>query len=351
MERIRVKTSNKYDVLVECGILELAGERIKDKIKPCKAAIITDDRVDRLYGETLQTSLETSGFCVVKFAFQNGEKSKNIKTIGKILEFLAKNELTRSDIILALGGGVVGDMAGFAAASYLRGVRFVGVPTTLLAMVDSSVGGKTGFNLDEGKNLVGAFYQPSVVLCDPVTLKTLPKEILSEGRAEAIKTGVIGSEALFNRFIKEPDFDEYEAIIKDCVKIKAGLVKRDERDNGARQLLNFGHTVGHTIEKASGFNISHGSAVAIGMLAEARAARSRSLCDDITVERIKDALVANGLPVLCEYGEEELIKTALLDKKRKGDGITVVIPKKIGKCELLKIGVNELEDYFKAALC
>ena len=123
------------------------------------------------------------------------------------------------------------------------------------------------------------------------------------------------------------------------------------RDNGARQLLNFGHTVGHTIEKASGFNISHGSAVAIGMLAEARAARSRSLCDDITVERIKDALVANGLPVLCEYGEEELIKTALLDKKRKGDGITVVIPKKIGKCELLKIGVNELEDYFKAALC
>ncbi len=349
MKRLTVNASRSYDVIIGNGLISELGHSAEKVFSPCKAAIITDDKVAALYGEAAREALRKSGFSVSLFTYKNGENSKTVSTVLDMVNYLAENGLTRSDIVVALGGGVTGDMAGFAASIYLRGIAFINIPTTLLAMVDSAVGGKTGCNLDFGKNLVGAFWQPSLVLCDTDTLHTLEKVHIAEGVAEAIKTGVIADEKLFSILEEGFSTDKSEEIIARCVGVKTRIVEGDERDNAERQLLNFGHTVGHAIEKVSGYRVSHGNAVAAGMVYETAAGVAMGVSNDDTLSRIKAALTANGLPIALDFESEDLIEAAFYDKKRKGDKLTVALPKKIGECALYEIKTEEIEGYFKNA--
>lgn len=350
MATVTVQASKTYDVEISPNILSKTGEILKDKFGIKTIAVITDSVVDEIYSPLLVTSLEDAGHKVYKYVFKVGEISKSAETYVDILNFLAKKKLTRSDIVLALGGGIPGDIAGFVAATYLRGVKFVQVPTTLLACVDSSVGGKTAINLSEGKNLAGAFYQPDLVLCDYTTLNTLPDNIFADGVAEVIKYGVIADTELFDLIEKNHLKENIESVITRCISIKRDIVNADEHDNGIRQLLNFGHTFGHAIEKASNFEISHGSAVAMGMIIASRAAFKLNLSENNCTERIVNTLKKYNLPYECPYSSETLINSALSDKKRQGEKINIVVPKTIGNCFLQTINVSELKKYIEAGL-
>jgi 3-dehydroquinate synthase len=274
------------------------------------------------------------------FVFPHGEQSKSIETLASLLDFLAEHKVARSDTIAALGGGVVGDLTGFAASCYMRGIKFVQIPTTLLAMVDSSVGGKTGINLPTGKNLAGAFYQPEAVICDIDTLDTLPPDCFLDGCAEVIKYGILADRELFYTPIRE----NQEDVIARCVEIKRDIVNEDEFEAGRRKLLNFGHTIGHAIEKLSGYTMAHGHAVAAGM---AIIARASGCCDAL---EITNMLERYGLPTSTAYGAEELAQACLSDKKRAGDYITMVFPERIGLCVLKNIPVGELESLIQRGL-
>ena len=343
MRTIPVKTNPPYTVTIGPGLLRDCGARLRERIPPCHMAVVTDSIVGPLYLETVTESLSAAGYAVSTFEFPAGEESKNVSTLSDILEFLARERLTRSDCLIALGGGVVGDMAGFAAAVYLRGIRYVQMPTTMLSAVDSSVGGKTAIDLKAGKNLAGAFLQPAAVLCDTDCLKTLPRPVFADGTAEAIKTAVLSDPGLFSGLEdgRMPLLDP-EALIAGCVAYKAGVVERDEREQGERKLLNLGHTVGHAIEKCSGYAIPHGHAVAAGLAVMARAAERLRWTNGPIAERVGRCLEAQGLPVSTEFSPEALAEAALADKKRAGASITIVVPKEIGTCELLKIPVSEL---------
>ena len=342
MKKITVKASKTYDIHIGMNILDTVGALIHQVIGGNVAAIITDDIVSAIYGNTVTTSLSENGYKVVSHVIPNGESSKNPENLIKILDFLAKEKLSRTDVLVALGGGVVGDLAGFAAASYMRGIPFVQIPTTLLAAIDSSVGGKTAINLSAGKNLAGAFYQPDVVICDISTLSTLSDEVFADGCAEVIKYGVIADKELFE-LIKKPIQDNLIEVIARCVEIKRDIVIEDERENGIRKLLNFGHTVGHGVEALSGYCISHGHAVAAGMAIEAKAAAKMNLCDNQCVDEILKMLRLYNLPESTDYSLEELADACLSDKKRDGDSITMIFPIEIGKCILKEIPVNELQ--------
>ena len=340
-----------YDVLIERGLLSDVGEVLERALgRTCKAAILTDDTVDELYGQQVHHALERAGFTVCRYAIPHGEENKNLTVWAGMLDFLASNQLTRTDVIVALGGGVVGDMAGFAAASYLRGISFMQIPTTLLAMVDSSVGGKTAINLSAGKNLAGAFYQPCTVLCDPDTLWTLKPHQLADGVAETIKYGVLGDRVFFDKLKDGHWHADIVEAIEISVRAKAALVKEDERDTGSRQLLNLGHTLGHAIEKCSAFSISHGHAVAIGMVYAMRMAVKLGLCDAEELPRLIAALQANQLPVEAPYPAQELCSVALSDKKRAGSSITCVLPHAIGDCRLHKMPVDDLPGLIESAI-
>lgn len=349
MKKIHINASKEYDVMISRGILDTCGELIGNVIPKCRAAVISDDKVFAFYGAAVKKSLEKSGFEAIAYTFENGEKSKNIETYTKILEFLAENRFTRTDIVIALGGGVTGDMAGFAAATYLRGIKLVQIPTTFLAAVDSSVGGKTGVNLPAGKNLVGAFHQPSLVICDTDTFGTLEEERFSDGVAEAIKCGMIRNKELFEKM--SGDFKtDIEEVIAECISIKRDVVVNDELDTGERQLLNFGHTIGHAIEKCSDFKLTHGHAVAIGMVVISKAAERLGLCDDGISAAIEKTLKSCGLPASCNFSAEELYSVALSDKKRAGNSVTLVVPEKIGHCVLRKVTTEELLKYIEKGL-
>lgn len=350
MRKVIVRASTEYAILIGRGLLAQAGEEIAKRIRPCKAAVITDTTVEKLYAEQVEKSLAEAGFSICRFAFPAGEGSKHIGTLSEILEFLAEEEVTRQDIIVALGGGVTGDMAGFAAAVYQRGIRFVQVPTTFLAAVDSSVGGKTAIDLKAGKNMAGAFYQPHLVLCDVDTLDTLPEETFADGIAETLKYGVIGDADLFEKTASGNFRNNLEEIIETCVKMKRDIVMEDEFDTGLRQLLNLGHTLGHAIEKKSGFTLTHGHAVAIGMHLIAKAAEEKGLAEAGLAEKIKVALENNNLPVSTIYTAEEITEGVLKDKKRRGGEISFVFPTKIGHCEIVKIPVDEVIELVRKAL-
>ena len=332
-------------MLIGGGLLEKAGMHIAAQLAPCRAVVVTDSNVAPLYAGTVEESLTAAGFTVTRHVFPAGEASKNIETLTGILTALADAGLTRTDLVVALGGGVTGDMAGLAASLYLRGGRYVQLPTTLLAAVDSSVGGKTAIDFAGRKNIVGAFYQPSLVLCDTDTFGTLTPEIVRDGLAESIKYGVICDEALFERFASE-ETPDMEAIVARCVAIKGDIVAQDEHDTGLRQLLNFGHTPGHAIEACSRYGVSHGHAVATGMRIMACAATVAGICGDDTAPRLARVLQKYGLPVETPYAAAELAAAALADKKRKGDGITLVVPKRMGACVLHTEPVTELEQFF-----
>lgn len=350
MKTISVNASGKYDVYVGQDLLASAGSLLSPIIHPCKAAIISDDTVFPLYGQVVKESLECAGYEVVYFVFPAGESSKNGNTYLEILQFLAENGLTRSDVLIALGGGVVGDITGFAAATFLRGIAYVQIPTTLLAMVDSSIGGKTAIDLPVGKNLVGAFYQPRLVLCDLDTLHTLPKKIFSDGCAEVIKYGVLFDATLFDHLMQHGLNFAKESVISRCIELKRDVVTEDEFDRGTRQLLNLGHTIGHGIEAESNFVVSHGSAVAIGMAIVAKASSQLGLCDDCVYTKICQVLEKFNLPTTTSFSADVLYPRVLSDKKRSGDTINLIIPTQIGHCIIQKTLKTDIKSFIEAGL-
>ena len=348
MRSIHIKASREYDVLVERGLLDRAGELLREVSAPGMAAIVSDDTVYALYGERTVKALEKAGYRVHSFTFPAGEGSKNLSTYADVLHFLGEHRFSRSDVVVALGGGVIGDLAGFAAATWLRGIRLVQVPTTLLAMVDSSVGGKTAIDLPAGKNLAGTFYQPWLVLCDPDCLTTLPEDIFRDGCAEVIKYAVLGNAPFFDDLRAGSAHAQLEHIIKTCVTMKRDIVAQDEFDRGQRQLLNLGHTFGHGIEACSGFAVSHGSAVAIGMAMMVRAAAAFGLCTEKTRDTVVDILRQYDLPVDCAFRAEGMFPTILHDKKAAGDTINLIVPTAVGQCRIVKTPASEIMDWLRA---
>jgi len=354
MKRIHVKASSEYDVLIGQGLLGQAGRLAAEALgqagglqEGCRAAVISDSNVMPLYGDALCGALREEGLDVFAYEFHAGEQHKDIGTLSDILGFLASNSFGRGDLVFALGGGVCGDMAGFAAAVYMRGIRYVQVPTTLLAAVDSSVGGKTAVDLPQGKNLAGAFHQPSLVICDTDCLKTLPAEVYADGMAEVIKTAVIGSPELFGRLCGEAGADA-EDIIASCVEIKRSVVETDEFEGGRRMLLNLGHSFGHAAEKCSGYTLSHGRAVAMGTVLISRAACAKGLLGTEELARIEACVKANGLPVECPYSASQLLEAMRSDKKFRGGRICLAVPRAIGRCELMWTEESELPGWLGA---
>lgn len=342
MTKICVNTATPYTVTIGSGILHSIGQQVQELTKAEAVCIVSDDQVWPLYGETVRSGLVDLNVCV--FQFPAGENSKNSETYLQLLNFLAENGLTRSDCIVALGGGVVGDLAGFAAATYLRGIPYIQVPTTLLAMVDSSVGGKTGIDLPAGKNLCGAFYQPAAVICDTDTLSSLPEDIFRDGCAEIIKYAVLFDPELFAVLEKQgPNFDR-EAVIARCVAHKRDVVAGDEFDRGQRMLLNLGHTIGHAIEKCSNYTISHGKAVAVGMAMVFRTGK----CKD--AERISSLLANFGLPTSTGFTADALYARTLSDKKRSGTTVNMIIPRAIGDCAIVPTPVAQLKTFIEEGL-
>lgn len=343
MKNIRVGTSRPYDVHIERGSLKKSGELISAVINSKKAVIVTDDTVDKLYSRTLAESLEKSGILADIFVFPHGEQSKNIHTLGDIFDFLCEKCITRSDFLIALGGGVVGDITGFAAASFLRGIEFVQIPTTLLAQVDSSVGGKTAVDIPGGKNLVGAFKQPALVICDSDTLKTLPEEELACGMAEVIKYGMIRDKNLFELCESRNISNIHEImdeIVYTCIDIKRQVVENDEFDKGERMILNFGHTLGHAVEGWHNYtNYTHGMGVAAGMCMI-----TRRFCNaDITM-RLKNCVEAYKLPVSTEAPMNELLPFCAMDKKCESSSISYIVCPEIGNAEIKK---TTTADFFR----
>lgn len=344
---VKIQVGKGYEVAVGSGLLDICGKLIADTAGICRAAVITDSNVEGLYLKRVLNSLEKANIDAVSFAFLAGEKSKNINTLSNILEFMAENKLTRGDIVVALGGGVVGDISGFAAAVYLRGIRYIQLPTTLLAAVDSSVGGKTAIDLSVGKNLAGAFKQPELVVCDTDTFETLPATEFSNGMAEAIKYGVLFDSALFELFNEDMSQMLIDDIVCRCVYHKGAIVEIDELEKNERKLLNLGHTIGHAIEKCSHYSVTHGHGVAAGMAMMARAGEALGVTETGTAERIEAVLEKYDLPTDTEYDDESLVSAALSDKKRQGESITLILPEKIGKCILCNEPVTSLSRYIE----
>ena len=350
MTTVTVRASRPYEVTIGRGLLDTVGRQAAGQWKGRSAAVVSDSTVAPLYLNRVKDSLERAGFRVHSFVFPAGEDQKNGGTYLKLLEFLAARRLTRADGLIALGGGVGGDLAGFAAATFLRGIGFLQLPTTLLAAVDSSVGGKTAIDLTNGKNLAGAFYQPQAVLCDLDTLDTLPAEVFADGCAEVIKYGMIGDPALLAR-LETVDFRaDPEELVARCVAQKRDLVEQDEFDTGARQLLNLGHTLGHGVEACSGYTVSHGRAVAIGMTLVTRAAVAFGRCPAEVLPRLRRLLERYGLPDATAYSAQALYEKTLSDKKRSGDTISLVVPIAWGASQLVRIPVSELPAWIERGL-
>lgn len=335
MEMIVGLKEKSYPIFIEKGLLKKVNEKISCFYKGKKIAIITDDHINYYYGTQVKEAL-TSSYEVTIIEIPHGEKSKNFHQLPLIYKELLAFNLTRSDLIIALGGGVIGDLAGFVAATYLRGIAFVQIPTSLLAQVDSSVGGKVAVDLEEGKNLVGAFYHPKMVLIDPEVLKTLEPCFIDDGMGEVIKYGCIKDKALFDRLNQYQDFNDLyqdiEEIIYTCVDIKREVVENDEKDFGDRLVLNFGHTIGHAIEQHFHYEkYSHGKAVAIGMYQMTRLSEQQSLTVPGTADQIKDVLEKYHLPVSCDVKMTDLLQAMMLDKKNIHNHLSIICLKHIGK--------------------
>lgn len=344
MRTITVHASKQYDIKIGSDLLHTIGAEAASFSSAKKVCIVSDSNVWPLYGAKVALSIRQSGLDALCYVFQAGEKSKTAAEYLKLINFLADNHIARTDLLIALGGGVVGDLTGFAAATLLRGIRFIQIPTTLLAAVDSSVGGKTGIDLPAGKNLCGAFYQPSLVLCDTDTLSTLSTDVFSDGCAEVIKYGILYDATLFRYLeVSGPEFDR-EYVIARCIELKRDAVMLDEFDTGARMLLNLGHTVGHGIEGCSNYTISHGKAVAMGIATVARAVKC------IDSGKITACLRQFGLCVHMPYGAEDILPYMLSDKKRNGDTLRLIVPNRIGDCRILELQADEILTFIKEGL-
>lgn len=343
MARVEITLPHhRYDVVIEPGSLERVGKTVSELAPHARCALLADRSVFALHGEALQRSLQSAGYSPVLGFIEPGEENKTLTTVSGLYDVLLDHRLERGSPLVALGGGVSGDMVGFVAATYLRGVPFVQCPTTLLAMVDSSVGGKTGVNVAQGKNLIGAFHQPIAVVIDPLVLRSLPVRELRCGLAECVKHGVIRDESLFE-FIRENlsliqalDPETIVELVRRNVEIKARVVMEDEREAGVRAHLNFGHTFAHAIEATSGYGrILHGEAVGLGMLAAVRTAVEMGLCEAELLTRLKALLRAAGMLVEADLvSDDELLAAMKLDKKVAGNRIRFIVPDRMGSVEI-----------------
>ncbi|MCL2634305.1 MAG: 3-dehydroquinate synthase [Oscillospiraceae bacterium] len=345
MRVINVSDSNAdilsaYDILIGSDLLKDSGSLIRANTNAKTAVIVTDDIVHELYCDVVRASLENDGFAVHVFVFPNGEPSKSHDTLMNLYAFLANAQVTRSDILIALGGGVVGDLTGYAAATYLRGLDFVQIPTTLLAQTDSSVGGKTGVNISTGKNLVGAFHKPILVICDINTLDTLPKEVYSDGMAEIIKHGMIYDKELFKQCTIHNAQFTIDEILRQSIQVKVNVVERDYKEKGERMKLNFGHTLGHAIEKHYNYTgITHGSAVSIGM------AVFTKLSNPDIYDSLCDCLKKYNLPIETDISMDVLYNYCMNDKKRSGGDINIILCDKIGSSYIKKMTAAEFKEF------
>jgi len=350
MPEILAKTSmGSYEVTIANRSLSTVGKRAKSLVKGTKAFIVTDENVAKIYLKKVKESLESAGFNVESHVTAPGEESKNQASLFVLYDRFHDFGITRSDLIVALGGGVVGDLTGFAAATYLRGIPLIQLPTTLLAQVDSSIGGKTAIDLPYGKNLVGSFYHPLAVIMDPSVLATLPRTVMNEGMAEVIKYGCIRDRDLFEQI--ESNRMDLEWVLERCIHIKTTVVAKDERDTGERMLLNFGHTVGHAIEKVTAYrDFSHGQAVAIGMAAACRMGERLGVTKAGTAEKVKACLEKFGLPTECTLPAEEILTAIRSDKKTFSDTVYFVLLKEIGEGVLYPMNAATLNQVLREVL-
>lgn len=325
--------------------LEHLGEAVRPLVNGNSLAVITDRNVEKLYLHACIQSLRCAGFDVYSFVIPPGEESKSGKQYLELMNFLAEIPLTRTDALVALGGGVVGDLTGFAAATYLRGIPVIQVPTTLLAAVDSSIGGKTAINLPAGKNLVGAFHQPALIWRDVTLLETLPEDVFKDGMAEIIKYGVLADAKLFDLLCdRTAAKNRMNEIVDRCAELKMQYVEADEQDTGIRQLLNLGHTIAHGIEKATDYQVSHGSAVAKGMAGIAEISARQGWCSQETARRIRQILEIYEFDLSIAQSKDVLYDIMKTDKKRKGGYIDLVVPEEIGRCRLQRVTIDELRE-------
>lgn len=347
---LTVHTSVPYKIIIQRGCLSRAGELAAKLFRPgTRTVVVGDSNVMPLYAERIVSSLESAGIHAGTFTFPAGEENKRLPAIEGMYGAFAQNGLTRSDFVVALGGGVTGDMAGFASATWLRGIQFIQIPTSLLAQIDSSIGGKTGIDVPQGKNLVGAFHQPSLVLIDPDTLGTLSPHFFADGMGEAIKHGCIKSRELFDLIENTDIRADMEHMIARNLEIKRAAVEQDEFDNGERMLLNFGHTFGHALEKLHGYKgLSHGQAVGIGMVMMAKCGEKAGLTERGTAETIARVLKKYGMPVSDDTDISKIVDTAMLDKKARGGVIHLVMLKKIGESFLYPADKTKLLELTEA---
>lgn len=348
MNTITVNASKSYNVVIGQNLHSHLCDYLNDLNAASSVIIISDSNVWPIYGQTVTASLLDSGYRVLYYIIPAGEESKSTSSYLAILNFLAENQISRTDLLIALGGGVVGDLTGFVAATYLRGISYIQLPTTLLAMVDSSVGGKTAIDLPAGKNLVGAFYQPKLVLCDIDSLSTLPADIFRDGCAEVIKYAILYDPELFDHLAENGTKFDKKYVISRCVTLKRDVVAQDEFDRGERQKLNLGHTLAHGIESASNYSVSHGTAVAIGTAMITRAAKKLAICDPFDSEKVLSVLALFQLPTITSFEPETLFQSALKDKKRAGNTVNLIVPERIGLCSIRKTPIDQLMSIIKA---
>lgn len=352
MKHIHVELGkDSYDIHVENGLLDRAGDYIRNLTKSKTLAVISDSNVDALYGERLETTLKKAGFSTHRLVFPAGEEHKNAATLLMLYQKLSDAGVTRSDYVITFGGGVTGDLGGFAAATFLRGIPFIQIPTTIISQVDSSVGGKVGIDLPSGKNQAGSFYQPKGVLIDPQLLKTLPTRFIHDGMGEVIKYGCISDLKLFELLEKLDDhsiFPYWEEIIERCCNCKARLVEQDVLDLGARMILNFGHTIGHAIEGYYGFgHYTHGEGVAVGMSMLTGVTEEMGLTKKGTTARLRKVLQRYGLPIDVDASAKDLFPYISNDKKMRGNQMTLIILKEIGQGRLLPLMADDLPQYIR----
>ncbi len=364
-EVIDVPTASRaYEVVCGRALLDELGTMVRPLVKGDSLLIVTDSHVWPLYGQRVADSLRASGFSINVFVFEAGEAQKNLQTYATCLEVMAQSGLTRDDAVVALGGGVVGDLGGFAAATYMRGITVVQVPTSLLAMVDSSVGGKTAVDLQGGKNLAGAFLQPALVLEDVEALATLSPALLMDAFGEIIKHGVLAGPELFNAIAENPvtaplmgavdcsalDFDRMAALVSANVRVKRDVVVEDERESGLRQTLNLGHTIGHAIEAASNYTLGHGSCVAAGLAILCRGATAHGLTPAPVTRAILRCIEAYGLPTHANVPADAIIERLRADKKRHGSTVNAVIVRFLGDVEVVPMDIDRFAEIVRAGL-
>lgn len=356
MIKTHVKASSEYDVITGSGILDSVGSLIRERdSKVTKALVVSETNVAPLYLDRVMASIKAAGIEAVELIYEAGEQSKNINTIVNMWNKMAENGFTRTDLLVALGGGVTGDMGGFAASTFLRGIKVCQIPTSLLAMVDASVGGKTGIDIPAGKNQVGAFWQPMLVLEDTDCLKTLPDETFTEGMAEVIKYACIMDTKLYDLLVEKKDLgiriredaELMEQIVGMCVKDKDYVIEEDEFDNGLRQTLNFGHTIGHVIERNSNFSLPHGVCVAKGMGIIINSAVAKGTLPTDEADKMLELIKAYSLPVDDAITPEDAVSGAMNDKKKRGNTISLIVVNKIGKADIVKMTPDELLSFLK----